>query len=1109
MAEARSLVVTTTADVVDANDGLTSLREAVAFANDVTVGGTGDADGDGDPNDTVEFAANLAGRVVALTQGELAITSDMTVSGANGSGGNLNVAISGSSSSRIFNVRSDIVMNVDSIGLRDGLAAQGGAIINTGTLTITDSVLSNNEADGTTFQSGGGAIYNNGGSVTILASRLQGNEASGIAGRGGAILSDGGIVTVADGSAFWTNSAIRDGGAIALRAGADAQIEQTVFLGNSAGNATYSGNGGALHVAGAGSSATLSRTTMADNTASEHGGGVWRGSGTAISLGSSVLQGNAALNGGALYNAGSSFAVNNTTFDANTATGGSGGALYTSSYVLVTNSTFTANAAALSGGALAITAGLAALRNNTFGDASDGSQGNVAGTAGVSGVGDGGAVHVAPTADVEITDTDFFGNRAMNEGGALWLSGQSDLTSSDSVFADNAAFGSNGGGGIFAVNGSTLQILRAAFDRNSALIGSAINAGGGAQTATGFLSLTASDLGTAEVIGSSRNDVIEGDDEDNLLRGGSGPDRLTGFGGNDRLYGGAGNDILSGGPGDDRLFGEGGDDAIFAGTGSNYIDGGTGNDRADFSAYESGIDVNIGSGRVAQGGIQTNRIVGVESVVGTLYDDTLLGDAGANGLTGGSGDDYLRGYSGDDRLYGGDGNDMLFGDFNADALYGGTGNDLLIGGDGPDLLDGGGGTDTVDYSASQAGISVNLVTGTGVGGTAEGDTLVSIEHIIGTQENDVIRGENSSYLFEAGDGDDLLTSGSGSDRLYGGAGDDTISSGSGVDLLYGGEGDDRLSTVGPGSDELYGESGNDQLTSGSGQDDLYGGDGDDILRGGAGSDALYGENGNDFLDGGAQFDFLSGGEGDDTIIDGGSFDTCRGDEGDDTFLPTKDSMRDNFYGGDGIDTVSYAHATESILINFAARWAGSSGWATERGAPNYLHSIERGIGGSGNDQLIGFEDTIYLAGGDGDDNISVIGTGAVKTLHGDGGNDTVAGGNGNDLIFGDDGNDFLRGRAGDDRLAGGTGDDTLQGDYNADVFVFEDGFGNDTINDFDALNDLEKIDLAGVTEITDFADLQANHLSQSGANVLITDGADTITLLNVNLADLGAEDFVF
>lgn len=50
-----SLEVTTTADVVDAFNGETSLREAIAFANDVQ-----DADGQGDDTDTITFADGLA-----------------------------------------------------------------------------------------------------------------------------------------------------------------------------------------------------------------------------------------------------------------------------------------------------------------------------------------------------------------------------------------------------------------------------------------------------------------------------------------------------------------------------------------------------------------------------------------------------------------------------------------------------------------------------------------------------------------------------------------------------------------------------------------------------------------------------------------------------------------------------------------------------------------------------------------------------------------------------------------------------------------------------------------------------------------------------------------
>jgi len=101
---------------------------------------------------------------------------------------------------------------------------------------------------------------------------------------------------------------------------------------------------------------------------------------------------------------------------------------------------------------------------------------------------------------------------------------------------------------------------------------------------------------------------------------------------------------------------------------------------------------------------------------------------------------------------------------------------------------------------------------------------------------------------------------------------------------------------------------------------------------------------------------------------------------------------------------------------------------------------------------------------------------------------------------GGDGNDRFVGRGGNDTITGGAGNDS---------FVYFDGFGNDTINGFEATNDLEYLHLRNVTNITDFADLQANHLTQVGADAVITDGADTITLTNVLVSDLDAADFLF
>ncbi|MEZ5801769.1 MAG: hypothetical protein R3D29_16505 [Nitratireductor sp.] len=74
----------------------------------------------------------------------------------------------------------------------------------------------------------------------------------------------------------------------------------------------------------------------------------------------------------------------------------------------------------------------------------------------------------------------------------------------------------------------------------------------------------------------------------------------------------------------------------------------------------------------------------MENLYGSPLGDTLTGDAGDNRIDGRDGDDTLRG---------------------------GAGNDVLIGGAGADFIDGGtGSADVVDYSASSAGVTVNLLT---------------------------------------------------------------------------------------------------------------------------------------------------------------------------------------------------------------------------------------------------------------------------------------------------------------------------------------------------------------------------------------------------------------
>lgn len=91
---------------------------------------------------------------------------------------------------------------------------------------------------------------------------------------------------------------------------------------------------------------------------------------------------------------------------------------------------------------------------------------------------------------------------------------------------------------------------------------------------------------------------------------------------------------------------------------------------------------------------------GPAPIVGTERPDTLVGTNGDDVIQGLGGGDLLRGRGGDDVLDGGRGNDTLFGERGDDELVGGAGNDLLVGGPGTDVLRGGAGNDVLIASDS-------------------------------------------------------------------------------------------------------------------------------------------------------------------------------------------------------------------------------------------------------------------------------------------------------------------------------------------------------------------------------------------------------------------------
>lgn len=119
-------------------------------------------------------------------------------------------------------------------------------------------------------------------------------------------------------------------------------------------------------------------------------------------------------------------------------------------------------------------------------------------------------------------------------------------------------------------------------------------------------------------------------------------DHLTGNGSANTLWGAGGVDVLDGGAGNDLLY---------AWATELMVDGGDDYDVADYSSVSSsgstGVTVNLASGTYS-GKFASGAIRNIESVRGTSYDDTLIGDASANTLYGGKGSDTLTGNAGAD-----------------------------------------------------------------------------------------------------------------------------------------------------------------------------------------------------------------------------------------------------------------------------------------------------------------------------------------------------------------------------------------------------------------------------------------------------------------------------
>ena len=228
-------------------------------------------------------------------------------------------------------------------------------------------------------------------------------------------------------------------------------------------------------------------------------------------------------------------------------------------------------------------------------------------------------------------------------------------------------------------------------------------------------------------------------------------------------------------------------------------------------------------------------------------------------------------------------------------------------------------------------------------------------------------------------------------------------------------------------------------------------------------------------------------------------------DGADAFISRGGTVTGSVYGGNGNDAYTIDNAA-LLLVELA-----NGGIDTVKSSvTNVLGVNFENLVLTGNARTDGTGNTIAneITGNGLGNRLS--GLGGADALHGGRGWDALFGGWGKDALFGEAGNDKLNGGSGADSLVGGIGNDTLTGGLGIDTFVFARSDGADRVTDFAANGTAHDIlDLSNIAAIVGFWDLTHHHMTQSGADVVITYPTGTITLENVDIADLAKDDFLF
>ena len=167
--ETPGLVVTTIDDVVDETDQLTSLREAIDFANNLPGADTITFD------PTVFTGGNAS--LIRLSGTELEITDTLTIDGSTGT----DVTITGDANGDDVTLPGNITDVAAS--LTAGVLGDNSRVLrfsaSTGDLTLQGVSVTGGRTTGARFEDGGGIRFDSSDTLTITSSTVSGNSTSG------------------------------------------------------------------------------------------------------------------------------------------------------------------------------------------------------------------------------------------------------------------------------------------------------------------------------------------------------------------------------------------------------------------------------------------------------------------------------------------------------------------------------------------------------------------------------------------------------------------------------------------------------------------------------------------------------------------------------------------------------------------------------------------------------------------------------------------------------------------------------------------------------------------------------------------------------------------